>query len=232
MYFFRGLITVCFFFTFFTSSAQSASDVSNLPLRVYPSSKKLDILLIYFTGDGGWNNFSQDLVAKMKSNGYPVIVFDSRKYFWNEKTPDKFSSDVQLTIDYYLAAWKLDKVAIVGYSFGADVAAFLPSHLHKGLIERILAMVLLSPSYSSDFEVKLADLIGSGTKVERKYNVQQAILKSPIKTLCIFGEDEDLYLKSALRESAIIEIKEVPGSHQFNNNMDLINELILARITK
>lgn len=222
-------IFILFLLINFFAVGQNESTINDLPLRAFPSSKNQGVLFIYFTGDGGWNNFSQQLAERLNNNN-PVVVFDSRKYFWNAKTPDIFAGDVQRVIDYYRNIWKLDKVAIVGYSFGADVAAFLPARLKSTTSGHLLPMVLLSPSYSSDFEVKLSDLLGSSSKVERKYNVQDALLKGNFPVLCVFGEDEDLYLKESLGKLGKVKIKEIPGSHRYGNNVELITDLILATV--
>lgn len=218
-----------FFFSVF-STAQTSGGLDDFPVKAFPASKKQDILLIYFTGDGGWNNFSQDLVGKIKSEDYPIVVFDSRKYFWSAKTPDKFAADVELIMDYYMDSWKINKVVVVGYSFGADAAAFLPTRLKPKAASHLISMVLLSPSYSSDFEVKLADLIGSSTRVERKYNVQEVLTNCTMPVMCIFGEDEDLYLKESLIKSGKVKVREIPGSHRYDNNVELLTKLILGTL--
>lgn len=209
----------------FAVHAQSNENIKQLPLRDFPAKGNSKVLFVYFTGDGGWNNFSQQLVEQLAAQHYPVVAFDSRKYFWNSKTPAQFATDVDNLLAYYQALWKTERVVFIGYSFGADVAAFLPSHMKK--TSNIISMVLLSPGYSSDFEVKLSDLIGSSTKVERKYNVQDALTKSKIPVLCIFGEDEELYLKQSLEKSDKIKIKNIPGSHRYDNNVELLVKLIL-----
>lgn len=223
-------LSLLFLLACITSSAQDITEVKDLPLHTFPATYNKQILYLYFTGDGGWNNFSQQLVEQLRIDNHPVVAFDSRKYFWNAKTPEKFTTDVQHTIEYYCASWKLDRIVIVGYSFGADVAAFLPARLKLTKVNKIVSMVLLSPSYSTDFEVKLSDMISGSSKVERKYNVEAELLKSTVPVLCLFGEDEDLYLNEALTKSGKVKVKEIPGSHRYDNNVELIIKLILSTI--
>ncbi len=211
------------------NSFSQSSEIENLPLKAFPTTGNQKVLFVYFTGDGGWNNFSQHLVEQLVSRHLPVVVFDSRKYFWNEKTPMQFAQDVDKLIAYYHTIWKTARVAFIGYSFGADVAAFLPANLKQ--TNNIVSVALLSPSYSSDFEVKLSDLIGNGSKVERKYNVQNELTKSTIPILCIFGEEEELYLKKNLEKSSKIKIKNIPGSHRYDNDIELLVNLILENTT-
>lgn len=227
----RGyLLTLIIGFTFRFTLTCAATDVTDLPIKEFPAVNNQKKLIIYFTGDGGWNNFSQQLVRKINSQNYPVVVFDCRKYFWDAKSPNKFAGDVQRIISHYTLTWKLDKVAFVGYSFGADVAAFLPTQLEKSFIDKLLPMALMSPSNSTDFVIRLTDLIGPSTEEERKYNVQEALFKSTIPILCIFGKDEDLSLKKNLHANGKIEIRHIPGSHRYNSNVELLAGLILKNI--
>ena len=231
-----GIYPVRFLFVLFMlasgpSLAGAPSGLSDLPLREFPSMGGEKILLVYFTGDGGWNNFSQQLVRQINANHCPVVAFDCRKYFWEAKDPVKFAEDVQRLISHYLALWKLEKVALVGYSFGADVVAFLPAQLQHSFVDKLLPITLMSPSHSTDFEVRLSDLIGS-TKGERKYNVQEALLKSHVPVLCVFGQEEDLYLKENLGGNKKIRIKHIPGSHRYDNDTALLTGLIMENIAR
>lgn len=205
---------------------QQDPSIDNLPLREFQGTIKNKPLVLYLTGDGGWNNFSQQLVGGVNSNGYFVVALDSRKYFWNAKTPEQLGVDVKSILEYYLKKWNLQSVLIVGYSFGADVSAFIPSRIPNSLLARLKPLILISPSHSSDFEIRLADLVGNTSMGNRKYNVEQAITESKIPVLCIFGEEEELVLRQRLNASEKIKIEILPGSHHYNNNTDLLIKLI------
>ena len=116
-------------------------------------------MILFVTGDGGWNSFSTQLTSELSKNGYPVIAFDSKKYFWDKKTPVQFGKDVQVILDQYLKEWNKESFIIVGYSFGADVSSFLPANLSKNLSDKLNAMILLSSGYSTGFEVKLMKIL-------------------------------------------------------------------------
>lgn len=89
-------------------------------------------------------------------------------------------------------------------------------------------MILLSPSRSTDFEIKLSDMIGGGTNSQdREYNVIEKIIHSPVKLLCIFGKDENINFREILMQSDKVSLMEIPGSHKYDNNISLITNLIL-----
>ena len=210
--------------------AQDSVSVMKLPLEILRAPGTKDILVIYLTGDGGWNKFSQDLGASFVAKGYSLVALNSRKYFWDAKTPDGFTKDINLIATYFLRQWKKTKVIIVGYSFGADVAAFLPARLPAKVIRQTSLLVLISASASTDFVVKLSDLIIGSDSKDRKYDVATELKKSVLPVFCIFGVDEDLILKKELRQSTKLAIEEIPGTHHYDKQSGLLVDRILTRL--
>jgi type IV secretory pathway VirJ component len=224
-----------YYFLFFalacgTITAHSQDTSAKLPIEVLSSANERDVLILYITGDGGWNRFSEEVGHSFVKNGYSVIAFNARKYFWDAKTPQIFARDIEMLALHYLKVLKKTSLIIVGYSFGADVAAFLPNYLTKNLIAKIRLLALLSPSASTNFEIQLSDLITGGDSKDRKYLVSTELDRSIVPVLCLFGSDEDLILKKELRPGARIRIEELPGSHRYNQKSELLVEHVLRRL--
>ena len=210
----------------FTEPDKRTQAIQILPLQLSGSAGTENELVIYLTGDGGWNSFSQKLTKEIEQKGYGVVTLNSRKYFRNKKTPEVFAKDIELLSNYYLKAWNKTSVIIIGYSFGADVAAFLPKRLTKSLLARIDHIALLSPSASTDFVINLLDLIGDSKNVRRKYKLGTELNQPGLPVVCIFGTKEDLKLKNTLQNRSDITIHEIPGSHNYKNNTELLIKLI------
>lgn len=206
--------------------AQENNQVPDLPLQLSASKGIHEELVIYISGDGGWNSFNQNMVQEFEILGYGVVVLNTRKYFWNEKSPEVFAQDFGRLSTYYLKEWKKSSLIIVGYSFGADVASFLPGRLPAELQKKIKKIALLSPSASNDFIIRLSDMIGENENVNRKYKVRPEIEKTELPIVCIFGKDEVMVLKSSLEKSKSLSILELPGDHQYNNNLSLLLKTI------
>jgi type IV secretory pathway VirJ component len=206
--------------------AQEANPSVDFPLHLSGSFGTREVLLVYFTGDGGWNNFNQQMVQEFEKQGYGVVALNTRKYFWSDKTPDIFARDVEQISDYYLKAWMKSSLLIVGYSFGADVASFLPARLSAELQKKVKAIALLSPSASTDFVIRLSDMVGDTETDDRKYKVGPEIQKSGLPTICIFGEEEKKSLKSSLYNNKNLNICVLPGDHQYQNNLALLSQMI------
>lgn len=206
--------------------AQGKSFVSELPLNISSTTGIQNNLVIYLTGDGGWNSFNNGLIQEFEKQGYGVVTLNTRKYFWEEKTPDLFAHDIEQLSRYYLKEWNKSSLIIVGYSFGADVASFIPGRLSAELQKKVIKIVLLSPSASTDFIIRLSDLIGKSENSTRRYKVGPEIERTELPTICIFGKEEEMILKSTLRKRANLKIYEVPGDHQYNDNLKIILKMV------
>ena len=213
---------------FSTGNAQQYP-ADKLPVHAFEVKGSTKPMILYITGDGGWNTFSQNLTQEFTKQQYSVIALDAREYFWDERTPDEFSTAIEELLDYYSTKWKKNDFTIVGYSFGADVGAFLLNRLKPATLKKLKPSVLLSPSASTDFVVRVSELLGF-SNADRKYKVLPELTKSKVVVLCVFGEDEETNLKENITETTLLKIKTVSGSHRFNNDMNLLSMLITQAI--
>ncbi len=207
-------------------NARQADPVTDLPLQISLSKGYREELIIYITGDGGWNSFNQQLVSAFGKQGYGVVALNSRKYFWSEKTPQDFACDFQQFSDYYLKQWGKTSFIIVGYSFGADVVCFLPHLISDDMNHKIKKIALISPSASTDFTIRLGDLISENENVNRKYKVRPQIEQIALPVVCTFGKEEVKLLKRTLVQSRSLSINELPGDHRYNNDFALLLQTI------
>nr|WP_121272413.1 alpha/beta fold hydrolase [Pedobacter schmidteae] len=199
---------------------------------IHPQFKKSEKpVIIFLTGDGGWNSFSILLADELGRNGYPVVSLDTRKYFWKQKTPAGFAADMNTIISKYLTQWNKDSFYVLGYSFGAEVAAFLPAHLPVTTVEKFKSMVLLSPGYSNSFEVRFINMIGSRNTNKDKYKVYPELLKSTVPVYCIFGDEERTDISHELKETGKIRKNTIPGSHHYNNDVKAVVNGVLKGLT-
>ena len=213
-------------FNLSTLMAQEMSPIADLPLQVSLSRGNSEVLVIYITGDGGWNSFNQQMVQEIEKEDYGVVALNSRKYFWNEKSPEAFARDVEKLSNYYLEKWKKPSLIIVGYSFGADVACFLPNRVSAELQHKIKKIALISPSASTDFVIKLSDLVSDSENINRKYKVGPEINRAIFPVICTFGNDEEKALKNTLLKNKDITINKLPGDHRYNYDFSQLTKTI------
>lgn len=224
------VLTILTFMLFncFSMLAQETGFETKYPVELSENMGSRDELVIYLTGDGGWNKFSKNLANEIESQGFGVVSLNSYKYFRSQKSPEIFARDIAQISDYYLKKWNKKSVIIVGYSFGADVASFLPEYLSEPLKNKIQKVVLLSPSASTDFVVRLSDLMGFNDNENGKFLVRPEIEKSQLPMVCIFGKDESLLLKEHLESNDQVSVYKLPGHHNYNDNYDRLVKIILS----
>lgn len=216
------LLFICFAVSI-QLSAQSMED--KYPITVLnPTGAKQ--LLFYFSGDGGINNFSENLCASLAKNNFVVIVFNSRKYFWKQKLPDLMATQVSEIIQYYLGKFNKKEFSLIGYSFGADAAIFLNTRISKNLTPVLKSTILLSPSMATDFTIKFSDLLGIET-ASGKYKTLPEILKISSNVLCVFGDEEQKEFYNGIASKKNIKRVLLPGSHKYNNDAEKVIATIL-----
>lgn len=221
------LIFLCVAFNIFSSKKTLAVDYSSQ----YPNSKfsvqafnshtggKLIVLL---SGDGGNTTSNIKLAEALAKTDTTVLLINSKKYFWEQKTPNQFASDIEEFIVEYMKKEKKTSFSIAGYSFGADVVSFLPARISPQLDKKMQHVLLFSPSETTDYVIKIADML-SITSKKRKYDVVGEISSHGRKVVCILGGDKEMYQKLSNTKAKTFQFS---GGHNFNNDFDnVVREL-------
>ena len=203
-----------------TVSAQA----NNLPVKEWSSSSQTPFVL-YISGDGGFNKFSVGLCNTINKAGYSITSINAKSYFWDKKTPEQAAKDITTYLDKQFQKRKNQQLVLAGYSFGADVMPFVVNKLPDSIKKKLVSIVLLSPSTSTDFEVHWSDIFGGSKK--RNMDVVAEINKmNTLKTTTIFGSDEgdfpvnDIKLKNYKNEI-------LPGAHHFDDNMNEVAKTMM-----
>jgi type IV secretory pathway VirJ component len=171
--------------------AATAADLAGLPLvEVSASAKASDLMAIHLTGDGGWGVTDQGISRSLADSGIPVVGWNTLRYFWKKRTAEDVSRDLGRIISYYTAAWGKRRVIFIGYSFGADVAAFALSRLPPELRERVSLLVLLGPSHHASFQFHFSGWLGA--QATGDYLVLPELRKlAGMRMLCFYGKGEE-----------------------------------------
>ena len=221
-------IVILMFLPCFSIFDQETGIEAKYPVEVSENLGSRNELVIYLTGDGGWNKFSKNITKEINNQGFGVVSMNSLKYFRTQKSPEVFARDIAQISDCYLKKWNKTSVIIVGYSFGADVASFLPDYLADSLKKKITKVVLLSPSASTDFVIRISDLLGFNDNEKGKFLVQPEIEKSQLPMVCVFGQDESLLLKEQLKNDDFVSIYKLPGHHNYHDNYIRLVKIIIS----
>ena len=175
------------------------------------------------SGDGGWYSFEQSIADNFAKQGISTIGLDSKKYFWNRRSPEETSRDMEEILNYYGKEWGKEKFILIGYSLGAEIVPFIVNKFPEEMKSKIVSAVLLSPATTTDFEIHISNMLGIGNH-QNTYNVTDEIIKmQSVPTLIIFGEGEKSKIPGLLTGTRI-KIKFIPGDHHYKFNLPLIIE--------
>jgi len=180
-----------------------------------------DIIAVFLSGDGGWYGFEQSISNRLANKGISVLGIDTRKYFWNRRTPEKTASDFTDLLTYYGKVWNKSRFMLIGYSQGAELVPFILSRLPEELKSRVVSTIMLSPDINTDFQVHISNMLGLGNR-QNTYNVISEI--SGIQTtrqIIFFGENEKTEVPELLK-SKPVEIIRIPGDHHYKSDTGLI----------
>jgi type IV secretory pathway VirJ component len=200
--------------------------LASIPLVELPSDHPSRLLAVVMSGDGGWRDIDKTLAERLQHDGVSVVGWDSLRYFWRKKTPERTAEDLAAVIQSYRAKWGADKVALVGYSFGADVLpaayALLPA-----LIKRQVAQVsLLGLESKADWEIRIAGWLGAAPS-NAATPVEPALQAMPARLIqCFYGAAERETDCPSLKATGA-EVIKMEGSHHFGGDYAGIAHRIL-----
>lgn len=202
-------------------------DLSDLPLYVSEPAEPAHRLAVVLTGDGGMGQLNVDLATALTRRGVGVVTIDSRRYFWAKRDPGEVATDLKRIIKHYRAAWPVDRVALVGYSFGGDALPLVYNRLSKRIKSIVSVVSLLSIAPATDMRVELSDddypneiaLLPEAARIDAP-NVQ-----------CIYGQEDRMAalacpaLAKARPDFAILR---EAGGHGFSGDAERLADIIVA----
>ena len=142
------------------SHAEDETDVTNLPLIELPAPRAR-----YNAGYRGlrrrWLARSRpDHSARSAECGRRSRRHRQSALFLAKKSPEQTAHDIDRVIRSYTARWHASSVALIGYSFGADVLPFVYNRLPMRVRERVALISLLGFASAADFEIKVTGWLG------------------------------------------------------------------------
>lgn len=211
--------------------AEDAAEQTGLAVVEYPSESRSDVLVIIYSGDGGWRDLDKQIGEYLASRGLPVVGVDCLRSFWSAKTPAEMAADLTDLIETYGDRWGTKRVALVGYSFGAGILPFAIDHLPAADRTRIVLIALLGIESRADFEIHFTGWLGREPD-QTAAEVLPELLKLDLSRVqCFYGEDEEDSL-CRLPALAAAEVIRTSGGHHFDGDYDALAQRILAGIER
>lgn len=213
--------------------AQAAAEaenriVSDLPLIELPAKRRGRLLAIVLSGDGGWRDLDKTIAEKLQSQGVDVVGWDSLRYFWDRKSPTRTARDLAAVIDAYSHRWKAAKVALIGYSFGADVLPIVYDRLPPEAKVKVVQLSLLGIATKAVFQFSFAGWLGEEPDKGALPTTPALKRIDPQMIQCFYGsEDKRESACPGLASNPKVAVIQTAGGHHFSYNYRPITMRIL-----
>ena len=202
------------------------SPISASVVEVAPHSTQ-KILAIVFSGDGGWRDIDKVIAHYLSEKDIAVIGINCLSYFWKKRNPQEVGQDLGWLLDCYLKKWGMDRVLLIGFSFGADILPPAYNRLPQDLQKKVMQITLLSPSKSTEYEFHISGWFSSGVSPTAQPLPPEIEKIKKDKIQCFYGEEDDETLCS-LPCTKGLEIIKTTGGHHFDGEYEKIGDRILS----
>jgi type IV secretory pathway VirJ component len=216
----------------------NAIKLAAVPLSVLPVEHPTKVMAVVLSGDGGWRDLDKTIAQDLQRQGIPVVGWDSLRYFWRKRSPAQTAASMTAVLKTFMADWDVNEVALIGYSFGADVLPFVYNRLPPNVRSRIVLIALLGFANSADFKIQVYGWLGLPPGPEALPEAPELAKVPPDLIQCFYGETESDTACPQLAPRGV-EVIRTPGGHHFDGNYsaladDILNGLkrrLAARIT-
>lgn len=201
--------------------AGAVESLKELPIIELQPEKEIkrgpdDYFVVFYSGDGGWAGFDKVISAEFNKRGVPVVGLSTLSYYWKPKSPEISAEDLRKMMAFYQQKWGIQKVLLLGYSFGADVLPFIVNRLPEAARKNVVQITLLSSSGQGDFEFNFSHWFSSSSSGASMIPELEK-LKNQLRIQCIYGSDEKkpFCTKLDAKEYALVKL---PGGHRFDGD--------------
>lgn len=201
--------------------------VAALPLVELPGDKSNGLLAIVYSGDGGWRDLDKTIAEKLQEQGVSVVGVDSLRYFWESQSPGQIAHDLAAVIRHYQKAWGSKQVALIGYSFGANVLPFAYNALPSDVQKSVTQMSLLGLADRTDFEIRVTGWLGVAPPDDSPLVTPELAKIDPRLVQCFYGVEED---DTACTDPTLAhaQLVKTEGGHHFDGDYGRLADIILA----
>ncbi|MCM5552607.1 AcvB/VirJ family lysyl-phosphatidylglycerol hydrolase [Pleomorphomonas sp. NRK KF1] len=212
------------------ATSDTGSPLAGIPITLVPAVPKHDTLAIIYSGDGGWRDIDAEIGGYLAKAGVPVVGIDSLRYFWNEVDPGDAAGDLAKVIDTYEKKWGVHKVALIGYSFGADALPAIYQALPEDRKAGVKLVSLLAYTGAHQFEIQVSGILGGKTDPSGPSTLPDLMKVEPVKVQCIYGSEDDETACTRLPKDKGFSLLVHPGGHHFNDDYKPVARDILNRL--
>jgi len=211
--------------------ASSAEGLADIPVVEVARHSASGVLVIFYSGDGGWRDIDRRLGDALGRDGYAVVGVDTLRYFWGKREPTDVARDLDQLVRHYLETWGLNEVVLIGYSFGANILPFAYNRLPAATRQRVRMVTLLSPELTTDFEVHMAGWLGQQASGEAAMPIlPEALRIEPGRLVCVYGEQEAATTLCTQPGLGTARLMRLPGGHHYDGDYEALARRLIGFI--
>lgn len=203
----------------------SPQPARTLPLRVLPVTGAGRSMAVILSGDGPFAELGNRLADDLQAAGIPAVVWHSTSYYWTPRTPEEAAGDLDLVIRHFGERWQRERVLVVGYSMGADVAPFLLNRLPAESRGRVDGVALLALAHDAVFEFRVRQWWTRSSAPSRAVRPEMEGLRG-LRVLCVHGRGDEngACPEMATSGATVIELR---GGHHFRGDYPRLRRTVL-----
>ena len=213
-------------------SAHSAG-VGDLSLTyVAPVGSNAGVVALLLTGDGGWADLVKSLADGLAAHGVGVVGFNSRAWLSRPRTPEETADAAIRALASIDGRWPpAEKLLIVGYSRGADMAPFVANRLSADLRSRLVGVAMLGLAPAASFEFHWSDLVKDTPRSTDIPTAPELERLAGVPMVCVYGADEKSSGCEGAREG-LVRKEMRDGGHHFDGDKNALVESVLRLIAR
>ena len=182
-------------------------------------------MAVVLSGDGPLAELGNRLADDLRAAGIPAVVWHSASYYWTARTPEEAAGDLELVIRHFGELWRRERVLVVGYSMGADVAPFLINRLPEATRGRVDGVALLALAHDAVFEFRVRQWWTRSSAPSRAVRPELEKLRD-LRVLCIHGQGDEngACPEMATSGATVVELR---GGHHFRGDYPRLRRVVL-----
>lgn len=201
---------------------------AGIPIVEVSRQSQAGVLVIFYSGDGGWRDIDRRIGDALARDGYAVVGIDTLRYFWRKRDPDRLGQDLGRLIAHYREAWELNEIVLIGYSFGANILPFAYNRLPDESRRQVRMVTLLSPELTTDFEVHLSGWLGQQAGGQAAMPILPEVRRiDPALLLCVHGEKEGASTLCNQDALGPVDKLRLPGGHHYDGDYDALAQKLI-----
>lgn len=203
-------------------------DVSVYPATAPAGMRYAGVAAVIMSGDMGLNiGMGGQMARRLADAGIPVVGINSLSYFRNRRSPAEVEALVERVTRQALALPGINRVVLIGQSFGADMLPIGAAALTPDLRARVAMIGLVVPARTAEFRASPSEIFSRGEPEVDAVPAARALDWTPV--VCIRGAAETASLCPALT-AANVERVMLPGGHSLHRDTATVLKVLITAI--